>query len=143
MHLLNRNHFKRLSNITNLGSHWVHFPNSRQCTVTFDSNFVILKIWNCFQMEPNIYFSWMRRVFALRILFCFCFVLFCFVFVCLFCFVLFCFVFEERILSNTSQFYGKKAKVLRGIWKSVLNCIKSPHSKFIVTFELKLRSKWQ
>ena len=39
------------------GHDWVHFAHRLQCTVTLNSNFTILKTWNCFQLEWKNYMS--------------------------------------------------------------------------------------
>ena len=33
------------------GHNWVHCSHRPQCTVTLNSNFAILKTWNCFQLD--------------------------------------------------------------------------------------------
>ena len=38
-------------NLVIKGHKWVHYAQKPLCTVTLNSNFAILKAWNCFQLK--------------------------------------------------------------------------------------------
>ena len=95
------------------GHNWVLLPYRLQYTVTFNSNFAIIKTWNCFQLKSKNYLSLQFCEKKKPTGFCFWFC-FCFLFLFLFCFVFLSIFSGNRSFSNARCFYGKKRKIMKG-----------------------------